>query len=200
MKLRYSKTSPFARKARVAANETGTAARIEMVETNPWAPDTDLQRDNPLIQVPVLTTDNGELLYDSVVIAGYLDDLSGSGLFPAPGDARWRALRRVALADGICNAAAAVTIENNLRPEQFRWPDWIARQRSKAQAALTVFEGEIDDIAGDLDIAQIALGCALGYLDLRLQDMDWRAGHPKLAAWYETFAARPSMQSTRPDA
>ncbi len=200
MKMRYSKTSPYARKARVTAHETGMAERIEMVETNPWAPDTDLQRDNPLIQVPVLTTDDGEILYESLVIAGYLDDLSGSGLIPAKGDARWRALRRVALADGICNAAAAVTIENNLRPEQYRWPDWITRQRSKASAALKTFEAEIDDIAGDLDIAQIALGCALGYMDLRLADMDWRGENPKLAAWYETFAARPSMQATRPDA
>ncbi len=200
MKLRYSKTSPYARKARVAAHETGLAGRIEMVETNPWAPDTDLQRDNPLIQVPVLTADDGELFYDSVIIAGYLDELSSSGLFPAGGDARWRALRRVTLADGICDAAAAVTVENNLRPEQYRWPDWITRQRSKVPAALKIFEAEIDDIAGDLDIVHIALGCALGYLDLRLADMDWRAHNPKLAAWYETFAARPSMQETRPDA
>ncbi len=199
MKLRYSKTSPFARKARVAAHETGMAGRIEMVETNPWAPDTDLQRDNPLIQVPVLMTDDGEVYYDSVIIAGYLDEIAGSGMFPAGGDARWRALRRVTLADGICNAAAAVTIENNLRPEQYRWPEWIARQRSKVPAALKIFEAEIDDIAGDLDIAQIALGCALGYLDLRLADVDWRADYPKLAAWYEAFAARPSMQASRPD-
>ena len=200
MKLRYSKTSPYARKARVAAHETGMTGRIVMVETNPWAPDTDLQRDNPLIQVPVLMTDDGEVYYDSVIIAGYLDGITGSGLFPAGGDTRWRALRRVTLADGICNAAAAVTIENNLRPEQYRWPEWIARQRSKVPAALKIFEAEIDDMAGDLDIAQIALGCALGYLDLRLSDVDWRADYPKLAAWYETFAARPSMQATRPDA
>ena len=199
MKLRYSKTSPYARKARVAAYETGMAGHIKMVETNPWALDTDLQRDNPLIQVPVLKTEEGEAFYDSVVIAGYLDELSGSGLFPATGGTRWRALRRVSLADGICNAAAAITIETNLRPRQLRWPDWIVRQRTKIPASLRIFEAEIDDMAGRVDIAQIALGCALGYLDLRLPDIDWRADFPKLRAWYEIFSARPSMKVSRPD-
>ena len=200
MKMRYSKTSPFARKALVTAHEIGLAERIELVATNPWAADTDLQRDNPLIQVPALTLEGGEVLYDSVVIAGYLDELAGAGLFAAGGIDRWRALRRVALADGICNAAALVRVESTLRPEPYRWPDWIARQRNKVAAALKAFEAEADAFAGRVDIVQIALGCALGYLDLRLPDPDWRGGHPKLAGWYEEFGARPSMQATRPDA
>jgi glutathione S-transferase len=201
MKLRHSPTSPYVRKVMVVALETGLASRIELVPTSvaPTQPNPEYQRENPLVKVPALTTDDGAVLYDSRVVAEYLDGLhQGAKLFPAAGPARWTALRRQALADGILDAAVLTRYETFLRPEAKRWDDWVEGQMRKVRGALDALEGEAAGLGDRLDIGLVAIGCALGYLDFRYAELGWRQGRPSLAGWYEGFAARPSMRETMP--
>ena len=199
MKLRYSSTSPYARKAWVVAIETGLEPQIEFVLTNAWSPDTDLPQDNPLGKVPALITDGGEALFDSPVICEYLDSLhGGQKLFPASGGARWTQLRLAALTDGILDAAVSARIETAMRPEDKRWPQWIERQTSAIARSADVLEEECASWGRDFLIGQIGAAVALGYLDLRFAAEDWRAAHPNLAKWYAEAAKRPSMVKTEP--
>ncbi len=199
MRLRHSPTSPFVRKVNVVALETGLAARLEAVLTDPWEAGTDLVEGNPLGKVPALHLDDGEVLYDSRVICEYLDSLhDGPPLFPAPGPSRWRALRWQALGDGLMDAAVLGFVEVGRRPAQYCWAAWVERQGGVMRRALARFEAEIAGRPETLDIGQISLGCALGYLDLRHAAFDWRSACPALAAWFEAFDARASMQATRP--
>jgi len=198
MKLRFSPTSPFVRKVMTVAHETGLAGAIEKIPTDTRVGDPDLTAENPLGKVPTLVTDGGETLYDSRVIAEYLDGLhDGASLFPAAGGARWRALRLQALGDGIMDAAVSVIYEN-MRPEDERSPAWIAKQKGKIADALDAIEEEADGFADGVDIGLIAVACALGYLDFRYADDHWRADRPALADWYDVFGERPSMTATRP--
>ncbi len=199
MKLRSSATSPYVRKVLVTAIELGLADRIERIPTVPADPASGLANDNPLGKVPALILEGGEALYDSPVICEYLDSLhDGAKIFPPPGPERWRALRQQALGDGILDAAILRMLETVRRPEELRWPGWIEHQAGKVSRALDRFEREAASLDGPLTIGQITAGCACGYLDFRFADDGWRATHPKLAAWYETFAQRPSMQETVP--
>ena len=199
MKLRYSPTSPYVRKVSVAAVELGLAGRIERIATDTRDPKSGLAQDNPLGKVPALILDDGEFLYDSPVICEYLDSLhQGPKLIPAAGPARWRALRQQALCDGILDAAILRMLESVRRPEALRWPDWIALQSGKVARALDRLEADVAQLSGPPTIGQITAGCALGYLDFRFSSEDWRAAHPKLAAWYKDFAKRPSMAGTIP--
>lgn len=201
MKLCYSATSPYVRKVVVLAQETGLDGRVERVTTaaHPVNRNMDLVRMNPLGKVPALILDDGTALFDSPVICEYLDSQHGGAkMFPAPGPARWTALRRQALADGILDAAILLRYEQVLRAEAQRSADWTKGQTAKVTTALDELEGEADKLGSTVDIGTITIGCALGYLDFRFADMGWRNGRPKLAAWYETFAKRPSMSSTVP--
>jgi glutathione S-transferase len=198
--LRYSPTSPYVRKVMVLALETGLEGKLEKVETSvaPTKPNLDMAKDNPLIKVPALVLDNGETLFDSPVICEYLDSQhTGTKLFPANGPARWTALRRQALGDGILDAAILTRYES-IRPDPFKWPDWMEAQMTKVRTALAAAEKEADKLGSTVDIGTITLGCALGYLDFRYASENWRAKHPKLAKWYEGFATRPSMAKTAP--
>ena len=198
MKLRYSPTSPYVRKVTVTAAETGLEDRIERVPGNPWAPDTDVVDDNPLGKVPALITDGGEVLYDSPVICEYLDGLhDGAKLFPPSGGARWTALRRMALADGMTDAAVLRLLESR-RPDDRRSEDWINRQAAVVRRGLAALEDEASGLGDAVTIGHIAIGCMLGYVEFRFPGEDWRGDHPALARWYETFAARPSMAATVP--
>ncbi|MFO1152917.1 MAG: glutathione S-transferase N-terminal domain-containing protein [Rhodospirillales bacterium] len=199
MKLYYSPTSPYVRKVSVVALETGLAVNIERIPTNVQAPDAAFVAANPLSKVPALITDDGLVLFDSPVICEYLDSLHGGRrLFPDQEPERWLALRRQALADGIADATALCRMEL-LRPEAKRWSGWVDRQWGKVTRGLDVLAGEAATLAdGPSTIGEIAVGCALGFLDFRFADRDWRPGRPSLAAWYEAFAAHPSMQATAP--
>ena len=198
MKLRYSPTSPYVRKVVVTATETGLAERIELVPTNPRDPAAKLEDDNPLGKVPTLVTDDGVALFDSAVICEYLDSLhGGTALMPAAGAARWRELRRVALADGMLDAALLAMGEGR-RPEALQWDQWVTLQKGKITAGLDALEGEVGGYGDTVSMSIIAVGCVLGYLDFRFADDGWRTGHPGLAAWYETFAKRPSMVASVP--
>ena len=199
MKLYFSPASPYARKVRVSALELGLAERIELlpVTLSPVSPNAQLREHNPLGKIPVLLTDSGEALYDSPVICEYLDALAGGGrLWPAAGPARWRALRRQALADGITDAAVLVRYEQTVRPEALRWSEWIEGQRLKIRTALAELERE--SLEGPFDIGAISIACALGYLDLRFAEERWREHQPRLAGWLATLAQRPSLASTTP--
>ncbi|HEV2301930.1 MAG TPA: glutathione S-transferase [Stellaceae bacterium] len=198
MKLRHSPASPFVRKVMVVAHELGLAGGVEIVPTNvsPTAGNDALAPDNPLMKVPSLTCEDGTVLYDSPVICEYLDELAGGHrFFPAPGAARWRALRQQALADGILEALILTRYES-LRPQERRWADWTDGQMGKAHQGLAALERE--DLSGPPTIGGVAAGCCLGYLDFRFPEDGWRARQPRLAGWYEDFAARASMQATAP--
>ena len=197
MKLHNSPTSPFVRKVLIAAHERGLADQIEL--TGPQTMENgELRADNPLEKVPALVLDDGTALYDSLVIVSYLDGLgSGPQLIPGDHAARTTVLRRHALADGIMEAGVASVMETR-RPDDKIWSDAINRQRGKIQRAIDALEGEIEAMGDVVDLSTISTGAALGYVDFRLGDLGWRDGHPKLAAWYEAFAKRPSMVGTTP--
>lgn len=200
MKLRYSPTSPFARKVLVAAIETGLDKRIELVTTSTTDPASGLIKDNPLGKVPALLLDDGSSLYDSPVICEYLDSLHGGAkLIPASGPQRWTVLRREALADGIMDAGVLGRGEV-LRPAGQQSPAFLALQRQKMAAAADALEKEAPSFGTGLDLGLIAIACALGYADFRYAADEWRKGRPGLAKWYEGFAKRPSMQRTAPPA
>ncbi len=202
MKLRFSGASPFVRKVMVVAHETGLAGRIELVPcaVAPTMINPEVAAENPLVKVPTLTTDDGQRLYDSRVIVEYLDTLHhGPRVFPAEGAARWTALRQQATADGLLDAAILIRYENLLRPEHHRWPDWIEGQFRKLRQALAALAEEKLGLDHPT-IGEIAVGCALGYLDFRYPDEDWRAAHPALGTWYAKIAERPSFHATLPRA
>ena len=201
MRLHFSPASPYARKVLVVAHEAGLEAHVQQVPAavSPVTVASDVVDDNPLGKIPCLVTDEGEPLYDSRVICAYLDSRhSGHKLFPHEGPTRWIALRREALADGICDASILCRYETFLRPKDRQWQDWIDGQTQKVHRALDRLEQEVETFPVLPDIGQIAVGVALAYRDFRFGDDNWRATRPKLAHWYEDFAKRPSMQATRP--
>lgn len=200
MKLFHSAASPFVRKVLVCAHELGLADKIEIAPTKvlPTEPNRDYGKTTPLVKVPALERDDGLVLFDSVVICEYLDSLSKAAkLFPPQGDARWRALRLHALADGILEAAVLTRYETFLRPAELRWKAWIDGQLRKVDQALDFLEQNAADLDA-MTIGSVAAGCALGYLDFRYADRKWRDGRPKLAAWWEQAGRRPSFEKTAP--
>ena len=193
MKLRYSTTSPFVRKVHVLAIETGQIDKIELVKT--VTTDPDLGRDNPLQKVPAMELDDGSSLYDSRVICEYLDSAAGGKFFPPAGPARWTALRRQALADGMMDAAVLRMMESK-KPENLRSADWDKRQKLKVTQGLAALEA--DHLGPQLDIGTLTVAIVLDYLDFRFKAEDWRPAHPKLAAWHKTFSERASLKKTLP--
>lgn len=200
MQLIYAAASPFARKVRVLAAETGLLERIELLDTAvlPTTLNERVNALNPLGKIPVLLTDDGEALYDSRVICEYLDTLhQGAKLLPS-GASRWQVLRLAALADGLMDAALLARYERGVRPAELQWPAWLDGQLGKVQRALTELERQVEQLQGPLDLGQIGIACALGYLDFRFADLDWSTAHPGLAAFQQAFSQRPSMQSSAP--
>lgn len=200
LRLHQSPTSPFVRMVVVTLIETGLFARVEMVAASgtPLDAGTTPVALNPLGKVPTLERDDGPALYDSRVICRYLDDLAGGGLYPAP-PRLWETLTLEATGQGLAEAALLMVYESRLRPEEARLDLWVEGQWSKIARGLDTLEARwMSHLAGPLDIGQIAVGAALGYIDLRLGARDWRRGRPALAAWADAFLARPSMQATRP--
>ena len=200
MQLIYAAASPFARKVRVLAAETGLLDRIELLDTAvlPTTLNERVNALNPLGKIPVLLTDDDEALYDSRVICEYLDTLhQGQKLLPSDA-ARWQVLRLAALADGLMDAALLARYERGVRPAELQWAAWLDGQLGKVQRALVELERHVGQLQGALDLAQIGVACALGYLDFRFADLDWRAAHPGLADFQQAFAQRTSMQASTP--
>jgi glutathione S-transferase len=200
MKLFWSTRSPFVRKVMVVAHETGLVGRIASERTivAPTKPNPEVMVHNPLNKLPTLVLDDGSALYDSRVIAEYLDSLhDGPRLFPAAGRPRFEALRLQALGDGILDFLL-VGLSERARPASQQSPELKAALAEKFQAAFDRLDAEADagTLSGSFGIGQIAVACALGYADFRYASEDWRKGRPKLAAFAESTASRPSMVAT----
>ncbi len=197
MRLLYQTHSPYARKVLVMAHEAGIADRFEIVhhETSPTRRNETVHAANPLGKVPVLLCDDGLALFDSIVICEYLDSLhDGPRLIPVEGRARFLALRLQAIAQGILDAAIAVRWDVERRPAAFRWQSMADAQAGKLMASYAFVEREVE-LDGPVDIGQIALATALTWIDFRGLPAPDRE-HPRLRAWCDAFARRPSMTAT----
>lgn len=200
MKLIASYTSPYARKVRIVMAEK----RIEcdFVAENVWAAVTKVGDFNPLGKIPVLVLDDGLAIYDSRVIAEYLDGVTPvARLLPDGGRDRVQVKRWEALGDGITDAGIAVFLEKK-RPAEQQSADWIARQLGKVNAGIAVAARELGDRdfchGLSLTLGDISLACALLWLEFRLPDIKWREQHPNLRAWIEKMEARQSLADTVP--
>jgi glutathione S-transferase len=202
MKIFYSATSPFVRKCLVCAHELGIFDRLELVPANahPVNRDRTVVAVNPLGKVPTLVTDEGTALYDSRVICEYLNSMGDGRLLPAQGASRWNVLTEQSLADGMLDAAVLTRYETAVRPDNFRWNDWVTGQLDKVTCGLAAFEPRARGLSERVDLGSIALGCALGYLDFRYPSLSWRERYPDTAVWFDRFGKRDSMMSTRPPA
>ncbi|MBL8518699.1 MAG: glutathione S-transferase N-terminal domain-containing protein [Betaproteobacteria bacterium] len=200
MKLVASRTSPYARKVRVVLAEK--RIEFDFVEENAWNADTTVPQFNPLNKVPVLLLDDDTPIFDSRVIVEFLDGVSPvSRLLPESGRERLIVKRWEALADGIVDAGVAIFLERK-RPKTAEGDTWMARQRSKVDAGIAMAARDLggkDFCHGvNLTVADIALACALFWLEFRLPEIDWRAQHPGLAAWADQIGGRPSFADTKP--
>jgi glutathione S-transferase len=199
MRLYWSSRSPFVRKVTIAAHETGVASRIETIRVEVAAAklNSDVMAHNPLNRIPTLLLENGDVLFDSRVICEYFDSLNtGPKLFPETLPERWLALRREAIGSGIMEIGVA-GIGENARAEEIRSQPHLSAYRAKIEAALDYLEADAAALAKDrFNIGHLSIGCALGYLDFRYADDDWRKGRSRLAAWHAEFAERASVKQT----
>jgi glutathione S-transferase len=198
MQLRSSQASPFGRKVKIAAHFLGLIDQITIVPADTNDPSDSLRRQAPLGKIPALILDEGTVLYDSRVILDYLDHLAGGGRIVPAGPARFDALTRQALADGIMDAALLQVYEGRFREPEHHSARWLEVQAGKVSRGLAAFESRAGAFEPGLDIGTIALACALGYLDLRFTGT-WRKDHPRLVDWLHAFEAEvPSFGQTRP--
>lgn len=197
MKLFYTPIPDLVHKVQVVAIEAGVYDKIERIPTNPFERNPAHVAANPLSKVPALVLDDGTPLYGGPVIYEYLDSLhSGPKMFPASGMERWLVLRRLALADGMWDVAVQRSGEAD-RPKEFVYQPELDKHEQTVNRALDQLDREAPGFKG-LDIGQISAACGLMYFDrvraLGKVKEDWRTGRPALAAWYENFRKRPSMQ------
>ncbi len=200
MKLIGSLTSPYARKARIVLAEK--KIDYEFIVDSPWTAETQVSKYNPLGKIPVLVLDDGSTLFDSRVIVEYLDSVTPNNrLFPQGGRQRIQVKRWEALADGVSDAAAAAFLEAK-RPEGERSASWIERQRGKIELGVRAMDTDLGEApwcqGNALSLADIACGCALGYLVFRFPDIDWRASCPNLARLHDKLMQRQSFIDTVP--
>jgi glutathione S-transferase len=200
MKLIGSLTSPYVRKVRIVLAEKKIEYDFEI--DSPWLAESVVPNINPLGKIPVLLLDDETPLFDSRVIVEYIDNVTPNNkLFPTPNRERTEVKRWEALADGICDAAAAAFLEGK-RPKAEQSAEWIARQRDKIVRGLDFMTREYGDkvhcMGTHFSHADIAVGAALGYLAFRFPDIDWRETHPNLARLYDKLMQRPSFADTTP--
>lgn len=203
MKLIGSTTSPYVRKVRVVMAEK--KLDYQFVEEDVWSSDTSIMQSNPLGKVPCLVMEGGEALFDSRVIVEYLDTLSPVGkLIPAVGRERAEVKTWEALADGVLDALVLARLEAHWsgRQKGQRSQAWIDRQLAKTHASLKAMSqglGEKPFCAGIyLSLADVAVGCALGYLSFRFPEIDWRSTYPNLARLQDKLMQRTSFSDTLP--
>ena len=200
MKLVTSLTSPFGRKARIVLLEKKIAFRLQV--ENPWLPDTPVPSFNPLGKVPVLVLEDGISVFDSRVIAEYLDHLTPvAHLIPTDPKSRMIVRGVEALADGVTDAAVLVFLEKKRPPEQ-QSADWLALQNKTQFSGLEALSEALGEkpwfLGNSMTLADVACGCMLGYLDFRFSEIDWRSAHPNLAKLADKLATRPSFVETVP--
>ena len=199
MKLAYSPKSPFVRKVDVLLRETGQYDDVEFmpVHTTPLSTSSEVVSANPLGKIPALLRGDGPALYDSRVICQYFNDRAGGGMYPD--SSRWDILTLEATADGIMEAAVLMVYELRLRPPESLYEEWLEAQWDKILRAVTVLNNRwMAHLNGPLNMGHIAVGCALGYVDFRHSDRNWRKGNDALDDWYAVFAERDSMKATVP--
>ncbi|HVW74038.1 MAG TPA: glutathione S-transferase family protein [Rhizomicrobium sp.] len=195
MKLYTNPASPFGRKCRVIAYELGL--KLEEINISPYQ-DPAVRKINPLGKIPALVLDDGSVLFDSPVICEYLNHAGGGKFFPGMNifkhsSGRWKALGLQALGDGLADATVTWVL---LGREEQTAEKARARQMETILSALAALEKV--KFAKDPTIGEIAVACALGYMELRLTDLDWRPTHPNLSGWYAQFCEYPSMKATVP--
>lgn len=200
MKLIAATPSPFARKVRVALLERDIPCEIQI--DNPWSPDTQLAGLNPLGKVPVLVLDDERTIADSRVIIEYLETLPfDPRLIPVAPAARVEHRRIEAIADGVCDAIVLIVLERN-RPADRQSGDWVARQLAKVGSGVGALSRELDAnewfVADRMGLADIAVACMLGYLELRMPELAWRGVAPNLARFAGRMFARPAFAATVP--
>jgi len=197
MKLYISETSPYARKCRVLLREKGLSARIEEVVAHPFDNGAELLENNPLGKVPALTREGATTLVNSPLICDFIDAQSDPRWIPKSGPARWRVLRFEALADGVIDLTVARRVELT-KPDADPSKFWLERQENGVRRALDQLESEADKFGGAVDLGAVAIAVALGYLDFRYPESDWRTGRPGLTALFDRWSERPSFQETAP--
>ncbi|MGA9332413.1 MAG: glutathione S-transferase family protein [Bradyrhizobium sp.] len=201
MKLTFSPASPFARKVRIAAIELGLIDKIEFVPTSvaPAQANDDYSKITPVKKLPVLITDNGDVILDSYVIVEYLDELAGGGkLIPSSGPDRWKVKSDHSLLQAMLDAMLLCRYENMVRPKELKWQAWADDHWSRAWKGMARFNEKTDVLSRPLDIVQIALTCVLGYADFRYADCGWRKAYPNLDAFHERMLNRPSVKISLP--
>lgn len=199
LKLHHGALSPFVRKVMICAHEKGIVEQFEIVPTKVGAGivNQDLLAINPVGKIPTLVTDDSEAVYDSLVIIDYLDQVSPERLMiPAAGAARTAALRVNAIADGLLVAGVLAKGEA-ARPAERQWPEWQNAQWAKVIACIAALDRSLP-IDQPIDIGHAATAAALGWLDVRAPDENWRERHPRLAAWFAEASQRPSLDLTKP--
>ena len=203
MKLIGSLTSPYVRKVRIVFNEKKVDVDLEL--ENVWAADTKIALNNPLGKVPCLMADDGEAIYDSRVIAEYADGLSPvSKLIPADNRERAAVKTWEALADGVMDAGILARLERTLRPAEQQSQTWYDRQMGKINDALRQMSEQLGGNAwchgNQITLADIAVGCAIGYLLFRFPEVKWQTQYPNLDRLYQKLLQRPSFIETEPPA
>lgn len=200
MKLISASASPYARKVRVLLHETGQTGSVEEVQvaTTPMDTASEVRAANPVGKIPALIRPDGPALHDSRVITRFLDAREGGRLYP---QARlWEVLTLESMADAIMDAAILITYEGRFRPPEHQSADWMDAQWAKICATLEAINSRwMSHLAGPLDASHIAIGCALGYLDLRHDARCWRSGVDELDDWFAVFNERESMKATAPE-
>lgn len=199
MILRFSPSSPFVRKVRIAAALLGFDSEMTLQRADTTDPNDTLRQTNPLGKIPVLIIDDGSAVYDSRVILDYLDGLAGGGkIVPRDPKQRLAALRLQALGDGILDASILTVYEGRYRKPEMHEPKWLELQAGKVSRALAMLEAAPPPVDPMPDVGQITLACALGYRDFRFGG-SWRNDHPRLVSWLDNFAARvPAFAATMP--
>ena len=197
MKLYLNKASPYARLVLVVAHEKQLSQRIELVWTDPWASDERLLGMTPLAKVPVLVAEDGEPLVESVCICEYLDDIgAGPALLAGSGNERLQVLRKYGLGRGLIDVAFGAVIEQRYGGGS----DSMLIQRWRGAVERTTAVLEKDSTLGlGPDLGDVTVAVALSYVDFRMSDIVWRTSAPRLGAWFEQIAARPSMRATAPE-
>jgi len=198
LQLHWSPKSPFVRKVMVCIHELGLDIEVEKIRSVAamLKPNAALMRDNPLSKIPTLLLDDGSTLFDSVVICEYMNDRANGPLFPASGAEKWQALRWHALGNGLLDA---LIVWRNEREREHALQPLMDAFELKTQAVLAQLEAEVSALtAAPLSVGTVTLGCALGYLDYRFEDLGWRDHAPALAAWFAELRQRPSFVLTEP--
>lgn len=196
--LRSAAASPFVRKVRIAAAICGLADRLDVQVADTGDAAGPLRRENPLGKIPALILEDGTALYDSRVIAEFVDMQAGGGVIIPKGPERFPVLTLQALADGICDAAVLRVYEGRWRTPEGHSERWLEHQSGKIERALSSLEAAPPKLSDPPNIGQIAVACALGYLDFRAAG-EWRKSHTELVAWLDDFAAKaPSFGETTP--